>query len=165
MFARLFLLFVTVPLLELFLFLVAGQRIGIPATFAAIFLTGILGAALARSQGLRTLAKYRESISQGLIPHEAILDGFMILVAGTLLLTPGFLTDAIGFFLLAPAFRAMVRRRVEASLQERFKATEGAGFGGAPGGGSRGGKGGADITVDAEVIESRVYRDDTIPRA
>ena len=65
MFARLFLLFITVPLIELFLFLVIGQKIGILPTFAIILLTGVLGATLARSQGVKVLAKYQQSIAQG----------------------------------------------------------------------------------------------------
>lgn len=159
MFARLFLLFITVPLIELFLFLVIGQRIGILPTFGIILLTGILGAALARSQGLRTLAKYRESIAQGRLPHEAILDGLLIFVAGALLLTPGFLTDTIGFLLLAPSVRQIVRSRIEASLRERFRVvgvTEAAGFS-AAGGRPRSETG--VITVEAEIVESTAYRD------
>lgn len=120
MFARLFLLFLIVPLIELFLFLVIGQRIGIAATFAMVLLTGILGAALAKSQGLRTLNKYRESIAQGRLPHDALIDGVLILIAGALLLTPGFLTDSIGFFLLVPQGRIFVREKIEASLKKRF---------------------------------------------
>lgn len=164
MFARLFLLFVTVPLIELFLFLVIGQRIGIAATFALILLTGILGAALARSQGLRTLAKYQEAIAQGRLPHEAVLDGLMILVAGALLLTPGFLTDTIGFALLAPAVRQVVRRRIEASLQERFRVvgvTEAVNFS-TSGGRSKSVHGNDPvITVEGEVVESRAYREES----
>ncbi len=159
MFARLFLLFVTVPLVELYLFLVIGGRIGIFATFAFIFLTAALGAALARSQGLRTLQKYRSTLAEGRLPHDAILDGFMILVAGALLLTPGFLTDGIGFALLAPAFRQMLKKRLERSLQDRFDIDNGPvggngkrrGFSG-PGASDR--SGGDVITVEAEIIES-----------
>lgn len=120
MFARLFLLFLIVPLIELFLFLVIGQRIGIYATFAMVLFTGLLGATLAKSQGLRVLQKYRESISQGRLPHDALIDGVLILVAGALLLTPGFLTDSIGFFLLVPQGRVLIRERIEASLKKRF---------------------------------------------
>lgn len=162
MFARLFLLFVTVPVIELFLFLVIGREIGIFPTFAIILLTGVLGAALARSQGLRTLSKYREAMAQGRLPHEAVLDGLMILVAGALLLTPGFLTDTIGFLLLAPGVRKVVRSRLEHSLRERVRfvdiaAATGFSASGANTG-TRSGRG-ADgvITVEAEVVESHAY--------
>lgn len=148
MFARLFLLFLIVPLIELFLFLVIGQRIGIAATFAMVLLTGILGAALAKSQGLRTLNKYRESIAQGRLPHDALIDGLLILIAGALLLTPGFLTDSIGFFLLVPQSRAFVRERIEESLRKRFTTASTR---------SATTKSAAPdvITVEAEVIDER----------
>lgn len=163
MFARLFLLFVTVPIVELFLFLVIGQKIGVFPTFAIILFTGVLGAALARSQGLRTLTKYREAMEQGRLPHEAVLDGLMILVAGALLLTPGFLTDTIGFLLLAPGVRKVVRARLEHSLRQRVQfvdvsaATGFAGSGGGPG--TRSGRNSDGvINVEAEVVESHAYR-------
>lgn len=170
MFARLFLLFITVPLIELFLFLVIGQKIGILPTFAIILLTGVLGAALARSQGLKVLAKYQQSIAQGKLPHEAVIDGLLILIAGALLLTPGFLTDTIGFLLLAPAVRQVVRSRLETSLRDRFRVvgvTQAAGFSSAAGsspGSARPrqatvGRDGV-INVEAEVVESRVDRAD-----
>ncbi len=81
MFARIFLLFIIVPLIELFLFLVIGRYIGILPTFGIILLTGILGAALARTQGMRALAKYQQAIAEGRLPHEAVIDGLLILVA------------------------------------------------------------------------------------
>jgi UPF0716 protein FxsA len=170
MFARLFLLFITVPLIELFLFLVIGQKIGILPTFAIILLTGVLGATLARSQGLKVLAKYQQSIAQGKLPHEAVIDGLLILIAGALLLTPGFLTDAIGFLLLAPATRQIVRSRLEASLRDRFRVvgvTQAAGFSSAAGsspGSARPrqatvGRDGV-INVEAVVVESHADRAD-----
>jgi UPF0716 protein FxsA len=113
MLPRLFLLFVTVPVIELFLFLVLGQRIGLGATFAIVLLTGFLGAYLAKSQGLKAIARYQESLAQGRLPHEAIIDSLLILVAGVLLLTPGFLTDAVGFALLTPSIRNVIRARLE----------------------------------------------------
>jgi UPF0716 protein FxsA len=170
MFARLFLLFITVPLIELFLFLVIGQKIGILPTFAIILLTGVLGAGLARSQGLKVLAKYQQSIAQGKLPHEAVIDGLLILIAGALLLTPGFLTDTMGFLLLAPPVRQMVRARLEASLRERFRVVgvpQAAGFSSAAGpfpGSARPreatvGRDGV-INVEAVVVESRADRAD-----
>jgi len=159
MLPRLFLLFVTVPVLELFLFLVLGQRIGIGATFAIVLLTGFLGAYLAKSQGLKALARYQESLAQGRLPHEAIIDSLLILVAGVLLLTPGFLTDAIGFALLAPSIRDVIRGRLEKSLKERITVVgqdmgmpvrkgSGAGTNGGP----------RVITVEAEVVETSTDR-------
>lgn len=159
MLPRLFLLFVTVPVLELFIFLVLGQRIGIGATFAIILLTGFLGAYLAKSQGLKALARYQESLAQGRLPHEAIIDSLLILVAGVLLLTPGFLTDGIGFALLAPSVRDVIRGRLEKSLKERITAAgQDMGMPGRKGGSAGNSSGPHVITVEAEVVETSADR-------
>jgi len=148
MFARLFLLFVTIPVIELFIFLVIGQRIGIPMTLGIILFTGFLGAYLAKSQGLKALARYQESLSRGRLPHEAIIESLLILIAGVLLLTPGFLTDSIGFALLVPSVRTFIRGMIEKSLKERL--TVAGRDLGAP---ARGKSEAQVITVDAEVVE------------
>ncbi|CAN5475777.1 FxsA family protein [soil metagenome] len=109
MLGRLLALFIGVPLIEFYLFWTVGDRIGIIATFATILLTGVLGAWLTKRQGLRTLERYRKTAGEGRIPHTEVMDGLMILLAGAFLLTPGFLTDAVGFALLFPPVRACVR--------------------------------------------------------
>jgi UPF0716 protein FxsA len=159
MLPRLFLLFVTVPVIELFLFLVLGQRIGLGATFAIVLLTGFLGAYLAKSQGLKAIARYQESLAQGRLPHEAIIDSLLILVAGVLLLTPGFLTDAVGFALLTPSIRNVIRARLEQSIKEKITvAGQGMGMP-VPKGSSEGSSGGPRvITVEAEVVETSTDR-------
>jgi UPF0716 protein FxsA len=158
MFARIFLLFIIVPLIELFLFLVIGRQIGILPTFAIILLTGVLGASLARSQGIRALAKYQQAIAEGRLPHEAVIDGLLILIAGALLLTPGFLTDTIGFLLLAPPVRTLVRARLEDSLRRRFRVVNVAEAASYRSGPDRGTASNV-INVEAEVVESTAYRD------
>ena len=110
MFARLLILFITVPVVELFLFMKIGSKIGIVPTFGIILVTGILGAWLTKFQGMRTLARYQQAMAEGRLPHEEVMDGLMILLAGAVLLTPGFLTDAVGFSLLIPGVRAVVRK-------------------------------------------------------
>jgi UPF0716 protein FxsA len=159
MLPRLFLLFVTVPVIELFLFLVLGQRIGLGATFAIVLLTGFLGAYLAKSQGLKALARYQESLAQGRLPHEAIIDSLLILVAGVLLLTPGFLTDAIGFALLAPSIRDVIRGRLEKSIKERITVV-GQDMGMPVRKGASGSTSGGPrvITIEAEVVETSTDR-------
>ena len=112
MYARLLALFIIVPLIELALFMRIGSVIGLPATIATIILTAMLGASLTRFQGLKTLQRYLEAIAAGRLPHEEVMDGLMILVAAALLLTPGFLTDAIGFLLLVPPVRALIKQQV-----------------------------------------------------
>ena len=159
MLPRLFLLFVTVPVIELFLFLVLGQRIGLGATFAIVLLTGFLGAYLAKSQGLKAIARYQESLAQGRLPHEAIIDSLLILIAGVLLLTPGFLTDAVGFALLTPSIRNVIRARLEQSIKEKITVA-GQGMGMPVPNGSSGGSSGGPrvITVEAEVVETSTDR-------
>lgn len=120
MFFRLLLLFTTVPLVELALLVVIDRHIGLPATLALVLGTAMVGAWLAKSQGLRVLARLQHEIQDGRMPTEPLLDGLMIFVAGAVLLTPGLLTDLFGFFLLAPAGRALVRQAVAERLKKHF---------------------------------------------
>ncbi len=120
MFFRLLLLFTAVPLIELALLVEIGRVVGLPATIALVLFTGVLGAWLARSQGLATLARLQQELGAGRMPTDALLDGLMIFIAGAVLLTPGILTDVFGFALLTPAFRRVVKRSVTAGFKKRF---------------------------------------------
>ena len=100
MFSLLFMLFVGVPLVELWLLLQVGERVGAGPTIALVIGTGIVGANLARREGMRTIEKINAAMAKGQMPHEALLDGLAIFLGGTLLLTPGILTDVLGFSLL-----------------------------------------------------------------
>lgn len=120
MFFRLLLLFTTVPLIELALLVVIDRHIGLPATLALVITTAMIGAWLAKSQGVRVLARLQGELQAGRMPAEPLLDGLMIFIAGAVLLTPGMLTDLFGFFLLAPTGRAWVRRIVVRRLKHRF---------------------------------------------
>ena len=112
MFLRLLLLFTLVPLVELWILIELGRLTGVLPTVALVLTTGVLGAWLARSQGLATFARVRSEMAAGRMPATALVDGLLILVAGAVLLTPGLLTDLAGFFLLVPAGRAAIRRAV-----------------------------------------------------
>ena len=116
--ARLALLFVVVPLLELALLLRIGQTVGFLPTMGLVVVTGVAGAWLARLEGLRTLWRLRDDLAGGQLPAQAIMDGLSILVGGALLLTPGILTDLIGFSLLLPPTRHAVQRRVRRRLEQ-----------------------------------------------
>ena len=120
MFLRLLLLFTTIPLIELALLVELGGFVGLPATIALVIATGVVGAWLAKSQGLATLERLQRELQEGRMPTDALLDGLMIFVAGAVLLTPGLLTDLFGFFLLTPAGRGAVRRAVSKRLRQRF---------------------------------------------
>lgn len=119
MFFRLLILFTALPLLELWLLLAIGSRVGVVTTVALVFGTGILGAWLARSQGLSTWRRLQSETAAGRLPSDALVDGLLILIAGAVLLTPGLITDVAGFFLLAPAGRQIVRSAVVRAFQQR----------------------------------------------
>ncbi|MCK5912558.1 MAG: FxsA family protein, partial [Desulfuromusa sp.] len=98
-------LFTLVPIIELYVLIEAGRQIGVGATIGMIFVTGIAGAYLARSQGFNLINRIQTDLNQGRIPAEEMMDGAMILAGGLLLLTPGFCTDLFGFCLLTPVTR------------------------------------------------------------
>ena len=114
---RLLLLFIIVPAVELALLVEVGGRIGTLATLGLIVATGVVGAALARSQGLSVLRQVQRELAEGRLPAGALADGAIILVAGALLMTPGILTDALGFLCLLPGFRHLIKR----ALWRRFE--------------------------------------------
>ena len=102
MFVRLLILFTVVPLIELALLIKLGNLIGLWPTISIVIVTGVLGAALARNQGTRTVVAIRAELAEGRAPTESLLNGLLILVGGVVLLTPGLLTDLLGFSLLIP---------------------------------------------------------------
>jgi UPF0716 protein FxsA len=109
---KMLLLFILIPTVELVLLLQIGSLIGILPTIGIILSTGILGAALARYQGLGVVRQLHEEMRTGQMPAGPIVDGVFILIAAALLLTPGFLTDVFGFVCLMPASRAVMKRLV-----------------------------------------------------
>lgn len=121
MLARLLLLFVVVPLLELALLIQIGQMVGLLPTIGLVILTGIGGAALARAEGLRTMWSFRAALAEGRLPGRELWDGAAILVGGALLLTPGILTDLVGFGLLLPPTRRWIQKRIRRSLERSLR--------------------------------------------
>lgn len=121
MLPRLFILFAVLPLLELYLLLEAGRRIGAPMTILIVLVTAALGAYLSKSQGLKTLERMRESLRRGQAPAAELIEGALILLAGVLLLAPGFLTDTAGFLLLIPPARRRILRLVAGKLEEKTR--------------------------------------------
>ena len=109
MFFYLFLLFTVLPVLELMLIIRVGSAIGAINTLALLILIGMSGAYLARLQGFRVLQNIQQSLEQGTLPTEAMLDGFLILCGGMLLLIPGFLTDIFGIIFLLPLTRSVLK--------------------------------------------------------
>jgi len=120
MMALLTLLFIVVPAVEIALLIEVGDRIGGWNTLLVIIATGVLGAALARNEGLIVLERIRRVLEQGRMPQNEIVDGLLILVAGVMLLPPGFVTDALGLLILLPVTRPLFRRFVLKRLEERI---------------------------------------------
>lgn len=105
MFGILVILFTVTPALEFYLLFKVGSNIGALNTLVLIVLTGIVGAALAKREGLSTLYKIQEQTAQGMLPGKEIVHGFLIFGGGLLLLTPGFLTDILGLSMVLPGPR------------------------------------------------------------
>jgi UPF0716 protein FxsA len=119
--SRLFLLFVGVPLLELLLLIQVGQWIGLWPTIGLVVATGVGGAALARLEGIRTLLKIQGELERGALPGNSLMDGLAVLLGGAFLLTPGILTDLVGFSFLVPATRGFLKTRIKKSLERRLE--------------------------------------------
>ena len=113
----LFVLFLAIPLIEIGLFIQIGGLIGLWPTLAVVVLTAILGTWLVRSQGSLALSQIRASFNELNDPTEPLAHGAMILIAGALLLTPGFFTDAIGFSLLVPPVRQFLILQVKSRIK------------------------------------------------
>ena len=101
--------FIGVPLIEIAVFIQVGGQIGLGATLALVILTAVLGAWQLRAQGLATLERARTQMDKGVMPAQELFDGMCLLFAGALLLTPGFVTDSIGFLLFLAPVRAFLR--------------------------------------------------------
>ncbi|MGI9229951.1 MAG: FxsA family protein, partial [Gammaproteobacteria bacterium] len=118
-FKLLFLLFLLVPVLEIYLLLQVGGLIGVAPTVGLIVLTAALGALLIRVQGLHTLAVIQTKLQQQEMPALELIAGLMLLICAALLLTPGFFTDGIGFLVLIPGIRHWLASRVLQYLAKR----------------------------------------------
>jgi UPF0716 protein FxsA len=117
MLGYLILLFTLIPITELALLIKVGQHIGVGNTIFIVLFTGIAGAYLAKTQGIITLIKIQNDINDGIMPTDKILDGVMILCGGILLLTPGLITDAIGFLGLIPFTRAVIKKWLKHKIE------------------------------------------------
>ena len=114
---KLFLLFTVIPLIELYLLIRIGTWIGALPTVLIVLTTGFVGAWLARLQGFQVWSRIQTEINQGRFPGDPLLDGLLLLAAGLLLITPGVLTDVLGFALIIPASRIPIRRAVARRLR------------------------------------------------
>ena len=118
MFKLLLALIIIVPALEIWLLIFSGKTLGVLVTILLIISTGVLGAWLAKYQGLEALRKAQQQMSYGQMPGDVIIDGLCILVGGVVLLTPGFITDALGFMLLIPTTRNLIKPFIYNTLRK-----------------------------------------------
>lgn len=119
----LLLLFILIPIAEIYGIIQVGQAIGALWTILLLIADSLIGARLLRWQGRAAWQRFQEAVTVGRVPHNEVLDGVMIVVGGTLLLTPGFITDAFGLLLLLPPTRAFIRRGVVRSIRRRGAVT------------------------------------------
>jgi UPF0716 protein FxsA len=117
----LFLLFVAVPFAEIYVLLQVGRAMGAVNTLGLLILISIVGAWLAKREGVGVLRRMQAAINAGRVPGTELIDGFLILLAGALMLTPGFLTDIVAILLLLPPVRAGVRRTLRRLLARRIE--------------------------------------------
>lgn len=123
MFLALLAIFIIVPLLELWVIIEVGSRIGVLPTLLSLVAISIAGAALAKHQGYRVIMRIQDEVRNGEIPGDSLIDGALVLAGALLLLTPGFLTDIAGLLLLIPPtrlpFRAWLKRRLKRAAEKR----------------------------------------------
>ena len=123
MLLKLFLAFTIIPVVEIYLLIQIGTIFGALTSIALVIVTGFLGAYLARIQGLQTLFRIQKSLREGQMPSGELLDALLIGIAGLVLLTPGFLTDACGFLLLIPNTRTAIKQWLHRQIEVRYTST------------------------------------------
>lgn len=124
MFAKLLFLFVVVPVVELYMLIRLGTLIGAMPTLGIVIVTGIVGAALAKHQGLEVLRRIQTEMSSMQMPGDAMFDGVLVLVGGILLMTPGILTDITGFLLLIPFSRGIFKLYIRDWVSRKIQSGE-----------------------------------------
>jgi UPF0716 protein FxsA len=147
------LLFIVVPIVELFVIIQVGEAIGVLPTIALLIADSVLGSMLMRSQGRSAWRRFNAALGEGRVPHREVLDGALVIFGGALLLTPGFVTDILGIVLLLPPTRALVRGVVARRVLPRVVVSGLGGlggFGGARGPGGARRRPGADDAGDVE---------------
>jgi len=125
MFFYLVILFTALPAAELMILIKLGQVYGLANTFLLIIGTGVVGAYIARLQGFFVLRNIQSQMEQGIMPAEEMIDGVMILAGGMALLTPGLITDILGFFLIIPLTRNLIKMLIKAKFKQSLNERSG----------------------------------------
>lgn len=155
-----------VPTLELAVVMAVGSQLGVWPTLGLLIAESIFGALLVGREGPRAWAALRQALRDGALPSGELADGALILVGGTLLLTPGFLTDALGFFFVIPFTRPIARNVLTKVLQRKLIGSDGGGVMGSyayPPSSSRPDSRPSDDIVQGEVIDGDTDRGTTNP--
>lgn len=123
MLAPLVILFIAIPIVELFVLIQVGEAIGVLPTIGLLILDSILGSLLMRSQGRLAWRRFNAAVAEGRVPAKEVIDGALVILGGALLLTPGFFTDVFGLLFLLPPTRALLRRLLVRRFSERMIAS------------------------------------------
>jgi UPF0716 protein FxsA len=116
----LILLFIVVPIAELYVIIQVGQAIGALPTVAILIADSVIGSMLLRAQGRGAWRRFRQATAEGRVPAREVLDGALVIFGGAFLITPGFITDVLGVLLLLPPTRAVIRRVLVGTFSRRF---------------------------------------------
>ncbi|OGD33860.1 membrane protein FxsA [Candidatus Atribacteria bacterium RBG_16_35_8] len=120
-FTKLLILFLIIPVTELYILIEVGKKIGSLSTIGVIILTGIIGTYLVKNEGFMILRKIQNDLNEGIMPGDSLIQGAIILAGGILLLTPGFVTDILGFIFLMPVSRSIVKKYLLKWLKGKIK--------------------------------------------
>jgi UPF0716 protein FxsA len=149
----LILLFIVVPIAELYVIIQVGQAIGALPTIAILLADSIVGSLLLRSQGRSAWRRFNPALSAGRVPAREVLDGALVIFGGAFLITPGFLTDLVGLLLLIPPTRAVVRRMLVGVFSRRFVVSAVGAAGSAGAGAMRRRRGGREYDVEGTAVD------------
>ena len=117
MLGRLILLFTIVPIVELFILIQIGNEIGVLNTVLIVFITGVVGAVLAKSEGRQIIGNIKKDMAMGKMPADELINGFCVLIGGAMLLTPGIITDVFGFSLVIPFTRIFLIKSIKLKIK------------------------------------------------
>ena len=140
MFLLIFAVIIAVPLIEIYFVVKIGSVVGVIPAIALLFVSSVFGSRVVKHQGLRVWRKFNEQVSSGHVPSRELIEGVCLLVAGALLVAPGFFTDALGFLLLLPPFRLIVVKIVGARTTNKVQVVR--------------------ATYDRPVVDIKEHRDD-----
>ena len=162
-------LFIVVPILELYVIIQVGQLIGVVPTLALLLADALLGSWLLKHEGRGAWRRFNEALAARRFPGKEVADGLLIVIGGTLLLTPGFITDIFGLFLLLPPTRAIARRVLKRLTIGRFMVvgmgSGGGPFGAPPGTGDRPPSRDFDFDATAEEVPPQGEQEPRLPRS